>query len=146
MLRDMLPDTAEGFINIPREYLEEHNISPQDIDGLPYRVWVQERVKLTRRYFEEGKRYLETLDVMRCKLAGYWYCARYEGLLNAIENENYLLRTDYCERRKLSSWLRMMRIGIRITLTHYFDYINRKLRISHNRSQKRSNINESTGQ
>ena len=28
MLRDMVLDTAEGFINIPREYLEAHSISP----------------------------------------------------------------------------------------------------------------------
>ncbi|MCK4450022.1 MAG: squalene/phytoene synthase family protein [Anaerolineae bacterium] len=44
LLRDMLLDTADGFINIPREYLEAHGISPEDVDSPPFRAWVRERV------------------------------------------------------------------------------------------------------
>ena len=33
LLRDMHQDNADGFINIPREYLEEHNLKPLDMDA-----------------------------------------------------------------------------------------------------------------
>jgi len=77
MLRDMLADTADGFINIPLEYLEAHGISPQDVDSSPYRAWVRERVEQARRYFREGKRFFDGLDLLRRKIVGYWYCARF---------------------------------------------------------------------
>ena len=70
LLRDMLLDTADGFINIPREYLETHGISPENVDIPPVRAWVQNRVDQARQYFLEGKRYLDALDVLRCKIAG----------------------------------------------------------------------------
>ena len=118
LLRDMLLDTADGFINIPREYLEAHGISPEDVDSPPFRAWVRERVEQARQYFREGKRYLDELDVLRCKMAGYWYCARFEGVLDAIERDGYILRAEYNERRKLSAWLRMAWLGVSITLRH----------------------------
>ena len=118
LLRDMLADTADGFINIPREYLEAHGISPEDVDSPPFRAWVRERVEQARQYFREGKRYLDELDVLRCKMAGYWYCARFEGVLDAIERDGYILRAEYNERRKLSAWLRMAWLGVSITLRH----------------------------
>jgi phytoene/squalene synthetase len=65
MLRDMLMDTANGFINIPREYLEAHGISPENVDSPPFRAWVRGRVDQARQYFREGKRYLDGLDVLR---------------------------------------------------------------------------------
>ena len=117
-LRDMVLDTVEGFINIPREYLEAHSISPEDVDSPPFRAWVRNRVEQTRQYFREGKRYLDELEVLRCKVAGYWYCARFEGLLDTIERDGYILRAEYNERRKLSSWLRMVWLGVSITLHH----------------------------
>lgn len=118
MLRDMVEDAAEGFINIPCEYLEAHGISPEDVDSLPFRAWVRERVEQTRQYFREGKCYLDQLDVLRCKMAGYWYCARFEGLLDTIERDGYILRAEYNERRKLSAWLRMAWLGVSVTLRH----------------------------
>lgn len=118
MLRDMVADMAEGFINIPREYLEAHSISPEDVDSPPFRAWVRNRVEQARQYFREGKRYLDELDVLRCKMAGYWYCARFEGVLDAIERDGYILRAEYNERRKLSAWLRMAWLGVSVTLRH----------------------------
>jgi phytoene/squalene synthetase len=118
LLRDMVADTAEGFINIPREYLEAHSISPDDVDSPPFRAWVRERVEQTRQYFREGKRYLDQLDVLRCKVAGYWYCARFEGLLDTIERDDYILRAVYDERRKLSNWLKIAWVGVSVTLRH----------------------------
>ncbi len=118
MLRDMLEDTADGYINIPREYLEAHGIGPEDLDSPAFRAWVRGRVELAREYLREGKRHLDTLDVLRCKLAGYWYCARYEGALDTIERDGYLLRAEYNERRKLSTWLKMAWLGLSVTLRH----------------------------
>ena len=118
MLRDMLADTADGFINIPLEYLEAHGISPQDVDSSPYRAWVRERVEQARRYFREGKRFFDGLDLLRRKIVGYWYCARFEGLLNAIERDGYVLRAVYDERRKLSTRLRVAWLGLSVTLQH----------------------------
>jgi phytoene/squalene synthetase len=118
MLRDMVLDTADGYINIPREYLEAHGISPEDVDSPPFRAWVRGRVEKARQYFREGKRYLDELDVLRCKIAGYWYCARFEGVLDAIERDSYILRAVYNERRKLSTWLKMAWLGVSVTLRH----------------------------
>jgi phytoene/squalene synthetase len=118
MLRDMVEDIAEGFINIPQEYLEAHDISPRDMDSPPFRAWVRERVGLARKYFEEGKRYLNELDVLRCKIVAHWYCARFEGVLDAIERDGYVLRPEYNERRKLATWLKIARLGVSLVLQH----------------------------
>jgi phytoene/squalene synthetase len=118
MLRDMVQDTADGYINIPREYLEAHGISPKDMDSPRFRAWVQGRVDEARAHMREGKRYLDELDVLRCKLAGYWYCARYEGVLDTIERDGYLLRAEYKKRRTLSTWLKMAWLGGCVILRH----------------------------
>jgi phytoene/squalene synthetase len=118
MLRDMVSDTADGYINIPREYLEAHSISPADVDSPAFRSWVRGRVEEAREYFRDGKRYLDQLDVLRCKIAGFWYCARFEGVLDAIERDGYLLRAQYNERRKLPTWLKMAWLGVSATFRH----------------------------
>ncbi|MCP4541048.1 MAG: squalene/phytoene synthase family protein [Chloroflexi bacterium] len=118
MLRDMVSDITEGYINIPREYLEAHAISPEDVSSPPFRAWVQSRVEQARQYLYEGKRYLDELDVLRCKIAGYWYCVRFETVLDAIERDGYILRAVYNERRKLSTWLRMVWCGVSVALQH----------------------------
>ena len=118
LLRDMLLDTADGFINIPREYLEAHGISPEDVDSPPFRAWVRERVEQARQYFREGKRYLDELDILRCKMAGYWYCLRFEGVLDTIERDGYILHAVYNERRKLPTLLRIVWLGVSVTLRH----------------------------
>jgi phytoene/squalene synthetase len=118
LLRDMLPDTLAGFVNIPREYLEAHDISPEDVDSPPFRAWVRQRVEQARQYFREGKQYLDELEVLRCKIAGYWYCARFEGVLDAIERDDYVLRAEYNQRRQLSTWLGIAWLAFAITLRH----------------------------
>jgi phytoene/squalene synthetase len=118
MLRDLLPDVADGYVNIPREYLEAHGITPQDAASPPMRDWVRDRVELARHYFREGKRYIDGLGVLRCKIAAYWYCARFEGLLDTIERDGYLLRASYPKRRKLSTWLAMACLALSISLRH----------------------------
>lgn len=118
LLRDTSVDTADGFINIPREYLEAHGISPTDVDSPALRAWVRDRVEQARHYFREGKCYLDELNVLRCKIAGYWYCARFEGVLDTIERDGYILRAVYNERSKLSTWLKFAWLAVSVTLRH----------------------------
>jgi phytoene/squalene synthetase len=118
MLRDMVSDIAEGYINIPREYLEAHAISPEDVDSPPFRAWVRSRVEQARQYLCEGKRYLDELDVLRCKIAGYWYCIRFEAVLDAIERDGHVLRAEYNERHKFSTWLKMAWCGVSVAFQH----------------------------
>lgn len=118
LLRDTLPDTAGGFINIPAEYLEKHNIKPDDVDSDPYRAWVRERVVEARKDFDEGKRYLNDLDILRCKIVGRWYCARFEAVLDTIVSDDYYLRPEYEERRQISTWLNIIWLGATITVRH----------------------------
>lgn len=120
LMRDMLPDTRDGFINIPGEYLEAHHISYDDVSSDAYRAWVRERVRLARKNFKLGKRYLDELNVLRTKIAGYWYCARFESVLDTIEKDDYLLRGEYEERRRISTWLKIAWLGISISFKHLF--------------------------
>jgi len=134
LLRDMLLDTAHGFINIPREYLEAHAINPEDVDSPAFRAWVQSRVHQARQYFCEGKHYLDELDVLRCKIVAYWYCARFEGVLDTIERDGYILRAVYDERHRLGTLLRILWLGVSITLQHI---ARRGPRHSHTRNRAR---------
>jgi phytoene/squalene synthetase len=118
LLRDALEDMAEGFINIPCEYIQAHDISLEDVSSAAFRAWVRERVDQARQFFREGKRYLDTMDVLRCKIVGYWYCARFEGVLDALERDEYVLRAEYHERHKLSTWLQLAWLGVSVTFQH----------------------------
>jgi phytoene/squalene synthetase len=118
MLRDTVSDVKDGYYNIPREYLEKHNIRPQHINSAPYRAWVRRRVCLARRYICAGKRYLDELDVLRCKIAGYWYCARFETVLDAIERDTYSIRSQYGARRSSTNVLRMAYLALSISVRH----------------------------
>lgn len=118
LLRDTVPDTADGFINIPREYLKATGIGPEDIESAPFRDSVRDRVDQARLYFREGKRYLDQLDVLRCKIVGHWYCARFEKVLDTIERDDYALRAVYSERSDLTTWLRIAWLGFTVTLRH----------------------------
>ena len=125
MLRDMTEDLSEGFVNIPEEWLADHgfgcdtqDVSPSILDDPDFRDWVQSQVALARAYFREGKSYLDGLDVLRCKIAAYWYCTRFECVLDAIESDGYVLRRGYHERRKLSTKLKMGWLAVSITFRH----------------------------
>jgi len=118
LLRDTILDTSDGFVNVPDAYLETYKINAEDVESEPYRSWVQRRVKEARNYLSEGKRYLDALDVLRCKLAGFWYCARFEAVLDTIEHDDYHLRLEYKERQKLSTWFKISWLAVQITLRH----------------------------
>jgi phytoene/squalene synthetase len=109
MLRDAQDDIRDGYINIPREYLESHHIAAGDVNSDAYRMWVKSRVELARNYFKIGVRYLSQVQNPRCRLAGYSYTARFTQVLDAIEKSDYRLREDYSEFRHLTTALRMAR-------------------------------------
>jgi phytoene/squalene synthetase len=119
LMRDMLPDIEEGFINIPKEYINEHELDPFDPNSEPFRNWLKGRIKEARWYMDEGKRYLESLDVLRMKIVGNWYIARFEVVLDAIEREGYILRPKYREQRKLSVFLRFAKLTVAIIGRHF---------------------------
>ena len=119
MLRDMVEDVGEGYINIPAECLKEHGIDPADFESEPFRVWVRDRVELARQYFRDGKRYIDGLDVLRCKIAARWYCARFEGTLDTIERDGYVLRARYRRRPAPLIWLGMAWLAVSVAVQHF---------------------------
>jgi phytoene/squalene synthetase len=107
MLRDTLEDAEAGYFNIPREIVEAHGIDPRDVSSAPYRAWVKSRVHLARRLFATGREYFRQVENPRCRLAGYAYMARFAGVLDAIEREDYQLRAAYPERKSVASGIKM---------------------------------------
>jgi phytoene/squalene synthetase len=107
MLRDTFDDVQAGYFNMPREVLEANHIRPKDIHSKPYRTWVQTRVQLARQYFKAGRDYLLRVKNPRCRLAGFAYTARFEWLLDTIEQEQYFLRPDYSERKSVHTGIRI---------------------------------------
>jgi hypothetical protein len=84
-----------------------------------FRLWVRQQVELARFCFKQGKTYIDALEVLRCKLAGVWYCARFERVLDAIEQDDYRLRAEYHQRHALKAWMEMALLGIVVTLKHF---------------------------
>jgi phytoene/squalene synthetase len=103
MLRDTVDDVQAGYYNIPREVLEANHNSPEDVRSDAYRAWVQDRVGLARTYFKAGREYLGQVQNPRCRLAGLAYTARFEGVLDLIERDGFLLRAAYPERNGLGA-------------------------------------------
>jgi len=108
MLRDAMEDVESGYFNVPREYLQERGISPNDVTSRAYREWVCGRVQLARGYFQMARECTAQVKNWRCRLAGYAYTARFEWMLNAIERDNYCLRYAYPERKNLRAGLWMI--------------------------------------
>jgi phytoene/squalene synthetase len=119
MLRDTLEDLSVGLVNIPAEDLKAHGIDLVDLDSEQMRGWVRGQVELASSCFQEGKNYIDSLDVLRCKLAGVWYCARFECILKAIERDGYRLRAKYHEHHGLKIWLEMAGLGAAVTIKHF---------------------------
>ena len=119
MLRDTLEDLPLGIINIPVEDMSANKIPLEQVESDLFRLWVQEQVLRARSFLQEGHRYIDTLDVLRCKIAGTWYCARFEWFLEVIQREGYLLRQAYPERNSLPVWVRMAGLGFSITWRHF---------------------------
>jgi phytoene/squalene synthetase len=118
MLRDMLDDISAGVVNIPVEYFKAHGLDIKQVNSEEFRRWVRGQVELARSCFQEGKKYIDSLEVLRCKLAGTWYCARFECVLDAIQRDGYQLRSEYPECHALKVWLEMARLSMVVTCNH----------------------------
>jgi phytoene/squalene synthetase len=144
LLRDTYEDLANGFVNIPEEYLEKHGIGPGDINSDAYRAWVKSRVDEARQCFKEAKSYLNWLTVWRSKLVGYWYIARFESVLDTIERDGYYLRSKYKERRNLNTILKILAYSTILTIKQpVFSMASLKMR-SMTRN-KTKNLAQATG-
>ena len=131
LLRDTIQDNRDGFFNIPGEYLEAKGIEREDLDHPAYKAWVKERVATAREMFSEGKAYLDSLPILRTKIAGYWYSARFEVVLDTIEQDGYRIREQYHERQQIRTWLKIIWLGITLTVKH-------GLKLDHPPAQARS--------
>jgi phytoene/squalene synthetase len=107
MLRDTCPDVRAGYFNVPREVLNGHAIGPDDIHTDAYRAWVAERVDLARSCFQDGRAYLELVRSARHRLAVLGYMARFEWLIQALENDAFQIRSRYPGAGRLATGLRM---------------------------------------
>ncbi len=119
MLRDSLEDIPQGLINIPAEDIRAYSIHLGDLESESFRLWVRDQVERARGCFQAGKRYIDSLDVLRCKLAGIWYCARFEWFLDAIQRDGYRLKREYPDRHNLVSWAKMAWLGLVVVINHY---------------------------
>lgn len=117
MLRDTFDDARVGYYNVPREVLDAGHIGPLDVEQPAYRAWVKSRVDLARRYFEAGKGYFARVQNRRCRLACFAYIARFEWLLDTIEKEGYVLRSEYPERKSTGTMLQMAQLTLSSMLT-----------------------------
>ncbi len=99
MIRDAAEDVAVGYFNVPREFLAAHRVSPFDVSGAGYRLWMLERLALARRCFELGRRYIARLGSLRVRLAGYAYCTRFETTKIRLE------RAPHSSLAETSTWL-----------------------------------------
>jgi len=119
MLRDTLDDAQAGYFNIPREFLESHNITPQDISSDAYQAWVRSRVRLARLCLKAGKNNVAQAANLRCRLAGFAYIARFESVLDAIERDGYCLRSEYPECKRLGTTVKMVWSVLTLALAHH---------------------------
>lgn len=118
MLRDMLEDIPNGMVNIPLEAFEELGMRIDNLDSEAFHLWVRSQVQIARQAFKEGQSYIDSIKVLRCKLAGVLYLARFECILDAIGGEGYKLRPAYPERCYPAAWWKMMRLGLRVIVGH----------------------------
>lgn len=125
MLRDTLEDLPVGFVNIPSEDIQASGIRLEDVESESFSLWVRQQVERARDCFQAGKGYIDALDVLRCKLAGAWYCGRFEWFLNAIQRDGYRLRRSYPERHSLAVWSEMAGLGFVIIMRHIAGRIQR---------------------
>lgn len=101
MLRDMLDDIELGYVNVPKEILEAHKVSLDDLHSPAFKKWVQERVGLANQCIIAGRKYFAQVKNLRCRLAAFAYLARFEWMLRTIEKDGYSLRRAYPERKSM---------------------------------------------
>jgi phytoene/squalene synthetase len=91
MLRDFKEDIKTGFINIPKEYIYKNSINIKDVTDYQIKSWVKEIVVQAKSNFSEGKAYILHMKGFKRKIAAILYCHRFEPMLHAIEENDYIL-------------------------------------------------------
>jgi hypothetical protein len=107
MLRDTCTDLRAGYYNVPREWLERFSIGPGDLHCDAYRAWVAARVDLARADFDAARAYYRHVQSLRHRVAGLAYMARFEWLIERLEQDDFRLRPRYDEPTSLRTGLRM---------------------------------------
>lgn len=125
MLRDFVEDYQAGYFNIPEGVIEQTNYKKSILTSNRMRTWVKSRVDLARQYFMDGKKYLDKLPLLRSRIVGYWYCARFEHLLKVIEQDDYVLQDSYKKGNTLVTWLKFAGIALVQIWRHAFFHIKR---------------------
>jgi phytoene/squalene synthetase len=97
MLRDMHEDLEAGYINIPLEVLPGDHVRPEDLSLPQVKDWVRSRIETAHSYFRQGEAYLAQIGNSRCRMAGVLYALRFQGVMEAIEREDYQLCRDYSD-------------------------------------------------
>jgi len=118
MLRDTKEDLLEGYYNFYNQGMEGQNMDQIGIMDGPDDDWVRYRVNLARRYFYEGKKYLDCLDALRCKIVGHLYCLRFERILDIIEEDGFQLREKYPSEVKVAAWIKYGWKAVNIAFLH----------------------------
>jgi phytoene/squalene synthetase len=118
MLRDALEDANVGYYNIPSEVIAANRIAPWEVESDAYRAWVRERVHKARTCFRIGRTYLNQLESLRCRIAGYAYMYRFEAVLDRIERADCLLQAHYPERNGSGRGLEMIGRALWMALAH----------------------------
>jgi phytoene/squalene synthetase len=109
MLRDYQEDIQVGYINIPIETVQEHDLDLNDLDDPNFQAWVQSRLRLAETCFRLGREHIAQVGNLRCRLAGYAYLSRFEWMLQAIAADQYRLRATYPERKSWRAGLWVLR-------------------------------------
>lgn len=81
-------------------------------------------MKTVYQYFDQGKQYKDQITVLRYKIVCYWYCTRFDRILEAIERDNYILRPEYPEQKSVASWLKIIFAGISLVIQHIIGNIS----------------------
>jgi phytoene/squalene synthetase len=112
MLRDLRSDLPAGIINVPLEWRAGEE--EWDLEGSEFTAWVKGQVEKARAHFSAGRKYIDSLSVWRCKLAGLWYCQQFEDILHTIEQDGYQLRSSYKGSGSKLQLLRMARTACQV--------------------------------
>ncbi len=62
---------------------------------------------------------IDSLNVLRAKLAGIWNCARFSCILTSIKRDGYVLRQEYPERKCVKTWLRMGLLALKVVVQNH---------------------------
>jgi len=119
MLRDALEDAQAGYYNIPQEVVASNGITTWDVNSQAYRKWVKDGVHKARACFRAGRDYLAQVENLRCRIAGYAYIRRFELVLDCIEREGCLLRTEYPERKSRGRGVEMISWALWMALRYH---------------------------